>query len=296
MKVKELFEGESKVNINQGKVNEMIYSLVVDEYKNRKRQKVPAELISTIAREMRQSDVFWVHAFDDVTHEIEKALKAKSLEYGSAYEAIEHAVKDVSDAIDGYYKNPMNHAPGYKKPTVDLHIEPFLRDSSIAAALKKYLNVNLTESLNENNTFKQMAKENRERKKAAREAAEAAEKAHRAAASTAKKAKKVKDDVALHTKVIDAISMSFPDGDPIDHFMGYLNRNDLDMSDVNRVMKKYEKRDYYRYLSDMWDDVAKDAAHWANSRIEDGKDPEDSPYYTWKKGDKKVTLVQNPWK
>lgn len=148
----------------------------------------------------------------------------------------------------------------------------------------------------ENNTFKQMAKENRERKKAAREAELAAEKAHRAATRTVKKTKKAKDDVALHMKVIDAIGMSFPDGDPFDHFSGYLNRNNLDMSDVNRVMKKFERRDYYKYLSDMWDGVAGDAKSYANSMIEDGHEPQNSPYYHWKKGDKQVTLEPNPWK
>lgn len=148
----------------------------------------------------------------------------------------------------------------------------------------------------ENNTFKQMAKENRERKKAAREAEIAANKAHRAASAAAKKAKKVKDDVGLHAKVIDAISMSFPDGDPSDHFMGYLNRNDLDMSDVNRVMRKFEGVDYYKYLSRMWDDTARDRMHDANRDIENGKEPDQSDFYTWKKGDKKVTPSDNPWK
>jgi hypothetical protein len=59
----------------------------------------------------------------------------------------------------------------------------------------------------------------------------------------------------------DAIGQSFPDGDPSDHLRDYLDKHGLEWSDVNAAFKKIHKKDFYKYLADMWDSHAADALH-----------------------------------
>ena len=120
--------------------------------------------------------------------------------------------------------------------------------------------------------------------------------AERAEAKKAEKEEKEKLDHKLYNKVIDAISNSFPDGDPMDHFMDWMERNGMDMKDVDRVMKKYEGKSYYRYLANMWDDYAADTIADAKSRIAAGKKPESSNFYYFDEKTGKLTKEKNPWK
>ena len=120
--------------------------------------------------------------------------------------------------------------------------------------------------------------------------------AERAEAKKAEKEEKEKLDSQLYHKVVDAIGNSFPDGDPMDHFMDWMDRKGLDMKDVDRVFKKYEGKSYYRYLANMWDDYAGDNMADANSEIAAGKKPASSAFYHWDGKSKKVTKEKNPWK
>ena len=95
----------------------------------------------------------------------------------------------------------------------------------------------------------------REERRAEREelaAQRAAEKARVAALPTAQQAVDA---------VENAISMGFPDGDPIDHLIPWMKRHGVDMDFINAAMKKHHGKDYYTYLADMWDDHAADHIH-----------------------------------
>ena len=100
---------------------------------------------------------------------------------------------------------------------------------------------------------------------------------------------------AIYRKVEDAIGNSWPDGDPADSFSGYLNRNNYTMDDVDAAFKKHAKTTYYKYLENMWRDMAADAMHDAKEAIKRGQKPERSPYYDIINGDS-VELNSNPWK
>jgi hypothetical protein len=102
-------------------------------------------------------------------------------------------------------------------------------------------------------------------------------------------------DVALLNKVENAISNSFPDGDPMDWFVGFLEKHNLDLSDVDRVMKKQYGRTYDQYQIDMWDSFAADSEHDANMMISQGQDPGSSPFWSWDGKSPKVELEPNPW-
>jgi hypothetical protein len=97
--------------------------------------------------------------------------------------------------------------------------------------------------------------------------------------------------------VMDAISSSFPDGDPIDHYARKVERlgvKDYHVGEVvNKAMKKYgrgvEKKGVYEYLAVMWDEMAKDAMHDAKNGHEARE-----PFVRMVKG--VPELQDNPWK
>jgi hypothetical protein len=82
----------------------------------------------------------------------------------------------------------------------------------------------------------------------------------------------------------DAIGQSFPDGDPSDYLRDYLDKHDLEWSDVNAAFKKVHKKEFYPYLADMWDDHARDALH-------DAKGGAYGEHY-----DNEWFAQRNPWK
>jgi len=141
------------------------------------------------------------------------------------------------------------------------------------------------------NAFKQWAQENKDRKQKERAAGKEHEKNFRVKQRQQNAEAKLAADRKLLQKIEDAISNSFPDGDPFDHFSSYLRHNDLDMSDVNRVVRKAHGVDYHRHLARMWDEVASQAIHDAkNGHVETH-----SAFYDVDK-DGKITRAPNPWK
>lgn len=61
----------------------------------------------------------------------------------------------------------------------------------------------------------------------------------------------------------DAIGMSFPDGDPIDHIIPKARRMGIPMNDIgewlDRAFKKHEGVGYNEHLARLWDDQYRDA-------------------------------------
>ena len=112
-------------------------------------------------------------------------------------------------------------------------------------------------------------------------------------ANKPKKVTNVELDTIYH-KVEDAVGQSFPDGDPIDHFSGWLRKNGFTMDDVDAAFKKNTKSTYYQYLANMWDDHAGDRIADAKNNVKRGGTPDDSPFY--KVEDGKVNATDNPWK
>jgi hypothetical protein len=99
----------------------------------------------------------------------------------------------------------------------------------------------------------------------------------------------------IYDKVSNAIGDSFPDGDPIDYFGNWLRKNELTMDDVDRAFKKREKRTYYQYLGDMWEDIARSAfidAHKAYHKY--GREPEEHSNF-WHMGKNGPELNDNHW-
>src|SRR5271170_5878604 len=104
-----------------------------------------------------------------------------------------------------------------------------------------------------------MARENRERHRKEREAAKAEEKARAAAERERNKPAKKPSLDEIHSKVMNAVSDTFPDGEPLDPIRKWMDRNDIDLNDIDKAFKKFEKKDFYGYLAVMWDDFADDA-------------------------------------
>lgn len=120
---------------------------------------------------------------------------------------------------------------------------------------------------------------------------------------TDKKAAKDELDRELHRRVTNAISSSFPDGEPLDRVESFLRLHDLDIKDVDRVMKRFEKNTYTGYLADMWDDFAADSVADAKAELARGQVPQETPFFyvTGTDGNKftgkeKIVMNGNPWK
>lgn len=102
------------------------------------------------------------------------------------------------------------------------------------------------------------------------------------------KAKRLAD---ISRKVEDAISRAFPDGDPIDYIGPWMQKNNIEMDEVDAAMKAAGHGSYYKYLADMWDDMAGGAVHDAKS----GHIDPNSPFYTVD-DEGVVKKNSNPWK
>jgi hypothetical protein len=167
---------------------------------------------------------------------------------------------------------------------------------------------------------KEKAAENRVKLKAQKDA----ERAQRKAMEPPKqpRVKKEKVNLALVWRdVEDAIGISFPDGDPIDHLRKYENSwGTIDMDLIDKAVKMYAgprtkrkaKYGMYDYLGDMWDSTQGDWLHDANEMlkhkdfrlfdnnefydVDNGPDYHDD-YKTWDGWDKvKIEPRRNPWK
>ena len=102
----------------------------------------------------------------------------------------------------------------------------------------------------------------------------------------------------LYLDGMDAIGSSFPDGDPIDHMLDTLNRNNWTTHEIDLAFKKYghghEKKGFYAAVEGMWDDMQPDQMHDANIDLKAGRTPNRSAFYDIVDG--KVVASRNPWK
>jgi len=146
------------------------------------------------------------------------------------------------------------------------------------------------QELCESTTFKQWAAENKAKLKALKVKKPAAEKP----AKKSKAEHREHLDTVLLSKVEAAISTSFPDGDPMDHFINFLEHHNLSIKDVDRVMRKRYGTSYNGYLVSAWADTARDNISDAKRELAAGKQPHHSAFYTVKDG--KVVAEPNPWK
>lgn len=107
----------------------------------------------------------------------------------------------------------------------------------------------------------------------------------------------------IWNKVETVISNTFPDGDPIDHLIPWMEKNKVTMDVINAAVKKHAKvKDMYAYLASMWDDMASDAMHDANMMLNKGKVPEFNPFidivnrdHQGFTGKEKAVKNPNPW-
>lgn len=141
--------------------------------------------------------------------------------------------------IDGWWEHPVEVERWMKSHAAP---EPKLRNSAaLEKAKAKYPNVDPEMALRWHKDDEEEAKEQRLQ---ARE-----------------KKRNRPSDYDIVAAGEDAIGQSFPDGDPSDHLRDYLDKHDLDWTDVNAAFKKIHKKEFYAYLADMWDDHAADALH-----------------------------------
>jgi hypothetical protein len=114
--------------------------------------------------------------------------------------------------------------------------------------------------------------------------------------------KKAKVDLAaVYRKTIDAISSSFPDGDPIDHLIPILSKMGVDRYEIgdtiNAALKKHghgvEKKGMYAYMGSMWNDMAQDALYDAKTVMDKTGKEYDSPFIDYKDG--KPFAKPNPY-
>lgn len=88
---------------------------------------------------------------------------------------------------------------------------------------------------------------------------------------------KAKKLLTISQYIEDAVSNTFPDGDPFDHLMPKLRR--LGLNDNNKMewldaatKKHLGMKSYYDYLAAVWDDFARDSGDILNIK------PEDNPW------------------
>lgn len=179
---------------------------------------------------------------------------------------------------------------------VDLHGEQkHVRRNIYQMATDKFAYPHaFVESLQEDRYTDRWAKAKAAENKAALKAIKDQEKVEKLSQQILKRPPKEKkpDSFEIWRKASAAISNSFPDGDPIDHLLSFMNRYNLSMDDIDRAVRKHEKvkGGFYAWLAGMWDDTQGDQIHDAkNGHIDDN-----SPFYHVE-GDK-IVPADNPWK
>ncbi len=101
----------------------------------------------------------------------------------------------------------------------------------------------------------------------------------------------------IHRRVENAVSVTFPDGDPIDYVSSWMDQNNVTMDDVDKAFKKIERKTYHRYLGDMWEGLARDSLYDAkrhyNKHGDEPHDPHNGLF--WEMGKNGPELNDNPW-
>jgi hypothetical protein len=96
---------------------------------------------------------------------------------------------------------------------------------------------------------------------------------------------------AIWDKVQDAMQF-FPDGDPLDHLIPYLNKWEIDMTMVDAAVREFthSKHGYSEWLSATWHELQRQAIGDAKR----GHVDRDSVFYTVN-ADGKIKRSDNPW-
>lgn len=99
------------------------------------------------------------------------------------------------------------------------------------------------------------------------------------------------DYFKIWMKVSGVVGDCFPDGDPIDELIPYMERTGITMKEINRAVKEHSgSKSYNSYLRDLWKDTAADQVHDArNGHV----DPH-SPFYTVE-ANGRIKPTPNPW-
>lgn len=84
----------------------------------------------------------------------------------------------------------------------------------------------------------------------------------------------------IWNKVEQALSMAFPDGEPIDHLQSWMKQNSITMKEINAAVAwannmPSEEDALSSYIADLWDSAADDAMHDA----EHGDAEDNNPFY-----------------
>jgi hypothetical protein len=109
MRVSELLLEEFKVS--HVKVMALVYSLAL------KAIKAPPDIIAHARELAQQTDDFFTSDIDEVTRSLEQYAKGRCLKE-DVVDSLEAAVEAVGMKIEDYFKNPWNHPPGYKPPSI----------------------------------------------------------------------------------------------------------------------------------------------------------------------------------
>lgn len=107
----------------------------------------------------------------------------------------------------------------------------------------------------------------------------------------------------VYNIVMECISNTFPDGDPMDWIMPKLKKMGVSSSNVHSTVDKAmkacggisERKGLSGYMADLWDDMAEDAIYDAEEAAKGGGTPH-NPAYFRVASDKKIVKNQNPWK
>lgn len=180
-----------------------------------------------------------------------------------------------------------------KKPSV---LQDFLNESIKIqeAKAKTAFDLWAANKAAENRAIK---KEIADRERAEREAIK---KHNREIAALDRKAvkKKLSDEESwkVFNKVETVIGNTFPDGDPIDHLIPWMEKTGVTMDQINAAVKKHGKaKDMYAYLAGMWDDSQSGAVYDAEMAVKKNEKPQEPSVFFYFDGEK-IVKNSNPWK
>lgn len=115
----------------------------------------------------------------------------------------------------------------------------------------------------------------------------------KAAKRAAAKEEKQKLEFKIDTELNMIAAQTLDGVDPSHKLERVQRRYDIDMDDIDRIVRKHNKgtKGFYDMLADMWDDTAGDHVHDAkNGHVDDN-----SPFYSVDK-DGNIKPESNPWR
>lgn len=121
MKLKILLESTPTV----GAISTEIYNLVL------KHLKTDRGTLDDIKDKMFSTDEFWT----DEAHEVQRHFKSEDVE--EAMNGIFNALDEIGGHIASHYDDRLNHAPGYKKPSISEFSSDSVSWDEVSAVVKK---------------------------------------------------------------------------------------------------------------------------------------------------------------